>query len=212
MRQMIGYPMRSDWITQAQFVGSICTLEALDPARHRDGLIHAGSDASIWTFLRFPPGDTPAGMDVHISELIRRRDAGSEVPYIIRRITDNLIVGVTRFIELHPEHRGLELATWLHPTVQGQGVNPEVKLLMLSHAFDDLQCVRVQIKTDATNTVARRSLDALGAVYEGTLRNHLVTPTGRVRDSAFYSIIATEWPAINLQLHARIARKQRGST
>jgi RimJ/RimL family protein N-acetyltransferase len=200
--------MQSPWITQAQFVGSICTLEALDPERHREGLITAGSDPSIWKYLRFTPGDTPAGMDVHIAELIRRRDAGTEVPYIIRRLKDNMIVGVTRFIELHPEHRGLELATWLHPTGQGQGVNPDVKYMMLSHAFDDLDCLRVQIKTDATNPISRRSLDALGAVYEGTLRNHLITASGRVRDSAIYSIIATEWPTISAQLRARIARKQ----
>jgi RimJ/RimL family protein N-acetyltransferase len=203
--------MRSTWITRPHFDGSLVTLEALDPQQHREGLVNAGSDASIWTFLRFAPGDTPAGMDAHIAELIRRRDAGSEVPYIVRRNSDTSIVGVTRFIELRPEHRGLELATWLHPSAQGQGVNPEVKLLMLTHAFADLGCLRVQIKTDASNAVARRSLEALGAVYEGTLRNHLLTPTGRVRDSAFYSIIATEWPDIKIQLHARIARKQRGS-
>lgn len=204
--------MRSPWITRPRFDGTLVTLEALDPQQHREGLIVAGAEPSIWSFLRFTPGDTPAGMDAHIAELIRRRDAGTEVPYIVRRNSDTSIVGVTRFIELHPEHRGLELATWLHPSAQGQGVNPEVKLLMLMHAFNDLGCIRVQIKTDATNTVARRSLEALGAVYEGTLRNHLLTPTGRVRDSAFYSIIATEWPAIHTQLHARIVRKQGGST
>lgn len=202
--------MRSTWITRPRFDGTLVTLEELDPLQHREGLIAAGAEPSIWSFLRFTPGDTPAGMDAHIAELVRRRDAGTEVPYIVRRTSDTSIVGVTRFIELHPEHRGLELATWLHPSAQGQGVNPEVKLLMLSHAFDDLGCIRVQIKTDATNTVARRSLEALGAVYEGTLRNHLLTPIGRVRDSAFYSIIDTEWPVINIQLHARIARKQRG--
>jgi RimJ/RimL family protein N-acetyltransferase len=202
--------MRSTWITRPRFDGTLVTLEALDPLQHREGLIAAGAEPSIWSFLRFTPGDTPAGMNAHIAELIRRRDAGSEVPYVVRRTSDTSIVGVTRFIELHPEHRSLELATWLHPSAQGQGVNPEVKLLMLSHAFDDLGCIRVQIKTDATNTVARRSLEALGAVYEGTLRNHLLTPIGRVRDSAFYSIIDTEWPVINIQLHARIARKQRG--
>ena len=202
--------MRSTWITRPRFDGTLVTLEELDPLQHREGLIAAGAEPSIWSFLRFTPGDTPAGMNAHIAELIRRRDAGSEVPYVVRRTSDTSIVGVTRFIELHPEHRGLELATWLHPSAQGQGVNPEVKLLMLSHAFDDLGCIRVQIKTDATNTVARRSLEALGAVYEGTLRNHLLTPIGRVRDSAFYSIIDTEWPVINIQLHARIARKQRG--
>ncbi len=200
--------MRSQWITKARFDGTLVTLEALDPGLHRDGLIQAGADASIWTFLRFPPGDTSTGMDQHIGELIRRRDAGDEVPFVIRRTSDAVIVGITRFIELHPEHRGLEFGTWLHPSAQGQGVNPEVKLLMLSHAFDDLDCLRVQIKTDATNAAARRSLEVLGAVYEGTLRNHLMTPAGRVRDSAFYSIIPTEWPAIKATLLARIARKQ----
>jgi len=203
--------MRSTWITRPRFDGTLVTLEALDPQQHREGLIAAGAEPSIWSFLRFPPGDTPAGMDAHIAELIRRRDAGTEVPYIVRRNSDTSIVGVTRFIDLRPEHRGLELATWLHPTGQGQGINPELKLMMLSHAFDDLDCLRVQIKTDATNTISRRSLAALGAVYEGTLRNHLITSAGRVRDSAIYSIIATEWPVICAQLQARIARKQGGS-
>jgi RimJ/RimL family protein N-acetyltransferase len=147
-------------------------------------------------------------MDAHIALLMQRRDAGEEVPYVIRRNADHAIVGMTRFMELHPQDRGLEFGTWLHPSAQGHGINPEVKLLMLTHAFEVLDCMRVQIKTDATNTIARRSLDALGAVYEGTLRNHLVTPNGRIRDSVYYSIIPTEWPAIKASLVARIARKK----
>ena len=198
---------RSQWITQPVFTGSFVQLELLDPQRHRDGLVQAGSDPAIWTYIRFARADTPAGMDAHIAELLRRWDAGVEVPYVIRRLRDNTIVGVTRFLEIHEHDRNVELGTWMHPSAQGAGINPETKLLMIDFAFAVLGCVRVQIKTNAQNAPARRSLDALGAVYEGTIRQHIRTSTGEYRDSAYYSILAPEWPTRKAALSARIARK-----
>ncbi|MFN5058896.1 MAG: GNAT family N-acetyltransferase [Chloroflexota bacterium] len=191
------------WITTTHFDGEIVRLEALDSAYHRDGLIAAGADASIWTYLRFPPGDTPAGMDTHITELIRRRDALEEVPYVMIRRATNTIVGVTRFIDIRQSHRGVEFGTWIHPQSQGDGTNVETKLLMLSYAFEQLNCIRVQIKTDALNTAAQRSLVALGATFEGCMRNHLIRYDGRIRDSYIYSILDSEWPAIKAQLIQR---------
>lgn len=191
------------WITTTQFDGHIVCLEALDPLRHRTGLIAAGADASIWTYLRFPPGDKPAGMDSHIAELMRRRDAHEEVPYVMIRRATNTIVGVTRFIDIRPAHRGVEFGTWITPTAQGDGTNVETKLLMLSYAFEQLTCVRVQIKTDALNTAAQRSLVALGATFEGCMRNHLIRYDGRIRDSYVYSIVDREWPDIKSQLLQR---------
>lgn len=191
------------WITATHFDGHIVRLEALDPQRHRTGLIAAGADPHIWTYLRFPPGDTPEGMDAHITELIRRRDAHEEVPYVMIRRATNTIVGVTRFIDIRQSHRGVEFGTWITPNAQGDGTNVETKLLMLSYAFEHLNCVRVQIKTDALNTAAQRSLVALGATFEGCLRNHLIRYDGRIRDSYVYSILDNEWPAIKAQLIQR---------
>lgn len=195
------------WITATHFDGQIVRLAALEPALHRDGLITAGSEASIWTYLRFPPGDTSTGMDAHIDELIRRRDMREEVPYVMIRRATNTIVGITRFIDIRQSHRGVEFGTWITPTAQGDGTNVETKLLMLGYAFEELNCIRVQIKTDALNTAAQRSLVALGATFEGCMRNHLVRYDGRIRDSYIYSILESEWPAIKANLiHRRDKR------
>jgi RimJ/RimL family protein N-acetyltransferase len=149
-------------------------------------------------------------MDAHIAELIRRRDALEEMPYVMIHRATNTIVGVTRFIDIRQSHRGVEFGTWIHPQSQGDGTNVETKLLMLSYAFEQLNCIRVQIKTDALNTVAQRSLVALGATFEGCLRNHLIRYDGRVRDSYVYSILDREWPIIKAQLVQR--RNKRLST
>lgn len=196
----------STWIQQAAFHGTIIDLVALDPVAHRDGLVVAGSDSRIWTHLRFLPGDTPAGMDGYIAELIARRDAGEEVPYTIMHRVTQRPIGVTRFIDIRPAHRSVEFGTWITPQHHGDGSNAESKLLMLTYAFETLQCIRVQIKTDARNPESQRSLEALGATREALLRNHLITPQGRIRDSLVYSIIDSEWPAVKTRLHTRLAK------
>jgi len=195
------------WITRTQFNGHIVRLESLDAPQHRDGLVAAGADPSIWTYVRFPPADTPAGMDAHIAELLRRRDAGEEVPYVVIQQSSNKVVGVTRFIELRPGHKGLELGTWLNPWVHGDGSNIEIKYLMLQYAFEELGCIRVQIKTNANNAAAQRSLVALGATYEGHFRNHYILHDGTVRDSLFYAIIDREWPTVKAHIQQRLARR-----
>lgn len=197
----------SSWITTSQFTGTLIRLVALDAVAHRDGLVAAGADAQIWTYVRFPRADTPAGMDAHIAELVRRRDVGEEVPYVVIQQRTDTIVGVTRFIELRPAHKGLELGTWLNPLVHGDGSNVEIKYLMLQYAFEALGCIRVQIKTNANNQAAQRSLEALGATYEGHFRNHYILHDGTVRDSLFYSIIASEWPRVKAHIQQRLARR-----
>ena len=194
------------WIQAQQFIGTQIRLDALEYSAHRDGLIAAGADARIWDYILFAPADTPAGMDAHISEIIRRRDAGLEVPYVIVRQHDDTIVGLTRFLDLRLAHRSVELGTWLNPQVHGDGTNVAVKFLMLTYAFETLNCIRVQIKTNANNKGAQRSLEALGATYEGCLRNHLITPDGSIRDSFFYSILDREWPAVKVRLQQRLSK------
>ena len=202
------------WITQSTFRGTIVDLVALEPAQHRDQLIVAGADPEIWRNLRFLPGDTPAGMDTYIAELMRRKDAHEEVPFSIVHRASQTVIGVTRFIDIRQAHRSVEFGTWITPQHHGDGSNADCKLLMLSYAFETLGCVRVQIKTDANNTQSQRSLVALRATLEAHLRNHLMTPSGRIRDSLMYSIIDSEWPAVKANLVQRITKHQtkHGST
>jgi RimJ/RimL family protein N-acetyltransferase len=107
---------------------------------------------------------------------------------------------------LRPEHRSVEIGwTWLAPTAWGTGANVEAKLLMLEQAFDRWGCRRVELKTDALNERSRGAIEALGAVFEGVHRKHLLVRGGENRDSAWYSVVDDEWPVVRARLEARLA-------
>jgi RimJ/RimL family protein N-acetyltransferase len=113
------------------------------------------------------------------------------------------VIGGSAFVTLRPEHRGLEIGwTWLTPTAWETGANVEAKLLMLQHAFDRLGCMRVEFKTEARNERSRAALAALPAQYEGVFRKHVLRPYG-IRDSAYYSVVDDEWPAVKANLVRR---------
>ena len=115
-------------------------------------------------------------------------------------------VGSTSFLAYRPADRGVEIgATWLHPRAQRTGINVEAKLLMLTHAFDALGCIRVELKTHASNARSRAAIEALGAQFEGVHRKHMIRPGVGVRDTAWYSIVDDEWPAVRTRLAARLA-------
>lgn len=116
-------------------------------------------------------------------------------------------VGVTGYLEIRPEHRGLEIGrTWIGKAHQGSRVNPESKLLLFRHAFETLGAVRVQLKTDLRNLHSQRAIEKLGAVREGVLRRYQTRASGEVRDTVMYSVIAEEWPDVKARLEARLAR------
>jgi RimJ/RimL family protein N-acetyltransferase len=115
------------------------------------------------------------------------------------------VVGSTSFLAYRPADRGVEIgATWLHPRAQRTGINVEAKLLMLAHAFDTLGCMRVELKTHAANARSRAAIEALGAQFEGIHRKHMLRPGVGVRDTAWYSIVDDEWPAVRERLAARL--------
>ena len=123
--------------------------------------------------------------------------AGLELPFATIRQTDAKIVGSSRFLSLRPEHRSLEIGwTWLAPEVWQTGANIEAKLLMLCDAFGRLGCRRVELKTDALNERSRGAMEALGAVFEGIHRKHMLVRGGENRDSAWYSVLDDEWPTV----------------
>ena len=158
----------------------------------------AGSPTSRWTTPRCGAGSTLRA---------RARTQGSEVPFATIDLASERAIGSTRYMTIAPEHRRLEIGwTWLGVAFQRSGVNREAKLLQLSHAFETLGAERVEFKTHARNVASRTALLGIGATFEGVLRHHTIMPDGSNRDSAFYGVIAPEWPAVKARLEsARLA-------
>ena len=128
--------------------------------------------------------------------------AGTEVPFVTVERASGRPIGSSRYMNIVPEHRRLEIGwSWVATTWQRGGANREAKLLMLGHAFEALGCHRVEFKTDSLNERSRRALLGVGATFEGIFRNHMVMPDDRLRHSAYYSVIDTEWPAVKARLN-----------
>ncbi len=113
----------------------------------------------------------------------------------------NKVVGSTRYLNIRPSHRGLEIGwTWLGSEWQRTAINTQAKLLLLTHAFERLGCVRVEFKADARNERSQRALERIGAVREGVLRNHMIVQSNYIRDSVYFSVIDTQWLAVKERL------------
>jgi RimJ/RimL family protein N-acetyltransferase len=189
---------------RAELEGSLVRLEPL-AAAHEDGLFEASRDPEIWRWLNIadvPPSRATLGGWLERS--LVDSAAGRECAFATVWRATGRVVGSTRFMALRPEHRGLEIGwTWLDSACWRTGANVEAKLLMLEHAFDVVGCIRVEFKTDARNERSRSALAALPADFEGILRNHMVMPYG-LRDSAYYSVIPEQWPAVRANLRDRL--------
>jgi N-acetyltransferase len=132
---------------------------------------------------------------------------GAEGPFLTRERNSGAAVGSSRYLNVRPQDRVVEIGwTWLNPRVWRTGANLEAKLLMLEHAFETLECVRVEFKTDARNERSRAALAAIPAQFEGILRNHMIVPDVGLRDSAYYSVIESEWPDVRDKLRRRLER------
>ncbi|MFZ9857767.1 MAG: GNAT family N-acetyltransferase [Roseiflexaceae bacterium] len=197
------------WIDLQQTSGQIVRLTPFDRMRHHAGLQQAGAHPSIWQYILFAPADTPAGMEAHLDEIEQRRTTYREVPYTIWSQRTNQIIGMIRYLDIHPQHRALEIGTWITPAHHGDGSNVEAKFLLMEYAFESLTCIRVQFKTDATNLASQKSLLGIGATFEACLRNHLITHSGRIRSSHIYAVYAHDWPHVKERMRTRIAHKQR---
>lgn len=139
-----------------------------------------------------------------MEQALAAAEDGTEIPLVTLRGDE--IVGSTRYLALRPEHRSVEIGwTWLHPSAWGTGANVEAKLLQLGHAFETWDCRRVELKTDALNERSRQALEALGATFEGIHRKHMLVRGGENRDSAWYSVVDDEWPAVRAHLESRLA-------
>jgi RimJ/RimL family protein N-acetyltransferase len=172
--------------------------------RHLPGLLAAAADPATWTWMPARLTDETA-LRAWLTDALRARDAGAELPFAIIEAAGARVVGSTRYLAIAPAHRRLEIGwTWLTPERWGTGINVEAKLLLLAHAFDRLGAMRVEFKTDARNERSRAAIVALGAGFEGIFRKHMRMPDGRIRDSAWYAIVDDEWPAVRSRLEARL--------
>ncbi|RYZ36919.1 MAG: N-acetyltransferase [Myxococcaceae bacterium] len=151
---------------------------------------------------------TQADVADYVSTALKARDAGTEQPFAICLREGGDVVGTTRFLEIQRDFRTLEIgSTWLGRRVWRSRVNTECKFLLLRHAFDTLAVMRVQLKTDRRNVRSRAAIERLGASFEGILRNHMLVRGGIVRDSAYYSVLDTEWAGVRARLTGLLARE-----
>ncbi len=185
--------------------GRVVRLEPLSVA-HAPDLAEAGADETIWRWMPYGPVTTPERMRAWVEEILSRQARGTDLVFAVIHLASGRAVGSTRYMDIRPEHRGLEIGgTWYGPAHRRTAVNTECKYLLLGHAFETLGCVRVQLKTDQRNEPSQRAIERIGAVREGVLRQHMIMPDGYVRSSVLYSILDREWPAVKQQLERKLA-------
>ena len=193
------------WVTPVTLEGSRVRLEPLHET-HLDDLVRVGKDDSIWRWITGLPMDEQ-GLHAWFDQTRANAEAGTEVPFATVDRNSDRAIGSTRFMTITPEHRRLEIGwTWVGTAFQKTGANREAKLLQLTHAFETLDAERVEFKTHARNERSRNALAGIGATFEGVFRNHTIMPDGSLRHSAYFSVIADEWPAVKAALVARLAR------
>jgi RimJ/RimL family protein N-acetyltransferase len=190
-------------MTDVTLTGRFVRLEPLTEA-HRAGLRAAADDPRIWEFT-LTDARGP-GFEAWFDAALNQRADGTRFPFAVVRLADGRLVGSTSYLDPVPQHRRVEIgSTWYAPDAWGTAVNPECKLLLLAHAFDELQWNRVALVTDLLNRRSQAAIEKLGAVREGVLRAHMISQGGRLRDSVLYSIVRADWPAVRAGLAARTA-------
>jgi N-acetyltransferase len=192
-------------VTAVTLEGALIRLEPLAET-HLAALCAVGLDDELW---RWTPKQVRTSDDMtdYIAFALGEQRAERALPFVIVDRATGAAIGSTRFAAIEPAHRRLEIgSTWLGRPWQRTAANSEAKYLLLRHAFETLGCIRVELKTDALNERSRSAIRRIGAREEGTLRQHMITASGRIRDTVYYSILADEWAAVKLGLERRLAQ------
>ena len=185
--------------------GQTVRLEPLS-LDHLAQLCQVGLDEDLWRWIPFPVR-TLEEMRDYIQTALKWQSEGSALPFATVERASGRAIGSTRFMNIDKFNRHVEIgATWVGRAWQRTTVNTEAKYLMLRHAFETLGCLRVELKTDSLNERSRNAILRIGAKEEGIFRNHMVTASGRIRHSVYYSIIDSEWPSVKANLEEKLAR------
>lgn len=174
---------------------------------HAAELAEIGLDDEIWRNM--PYGAIREKADIHkwVEGVLSHAVEGTDVPFVVVHLASGRLAGATRYMDIRPAHRGLEIGgSWYGKSYRRTAVNTEAKYLLLKHAFEELGCIRVQLKTDSRNERSQRAIERIGAKREGMLRNHMILPDGVIRHSVYYSILDSEWPATKSHLEGLMTR------
>lgn len=194
-------------VEPVKLIGKLVRLEPLSEA-HTPGLAKVGLEPEIWRFMRYGKVETEEHLRAWVGELLELQTQGTDLPFAVIQQALGNAIGSTRYMNIDPPNRSLEIGgTWYGLEYQGTLVNTECKYLLLKHAFETLECIRVWFKADARNLRSLHALERLGAVKEGVLRNHMILPDGHIRDSVVYSLLPEEWPQVKSKLEARLFKE-----
>lgn len=167
---------------------------------HHDALINAVSDGDLWK-LWYTSAPAPDNMSAEINRRLTLQQSRSMIPFTVIDPNKGSIVGMTTYMNIDSINRRVEIgSTWYAKHVQRTALNTEAKLLLLTHAFESLNCIAVELRTHFMNRQSRHAIERLGAKLDGILRSHSFVANGTIRDTCVYSIIASEWPSIRAHL------------
>ena len=180
-------------------------LEPLSHARHAD-LAAVGLAEELWRWIPTPVR-TAEEMSAYIETALQEQARGVSLPFAQIEKSTGRAIGSTRYGNIDRTHRRVEIGwTWIAPAWQRSAINTESKYLLLKHAFETLGCIRVELKTDALNERSRAAILRIGAREEGTFRQHMITASGRIRHTIYFSVLDSEWPDVRAQLEAKLQR------
>jgi RimJ/RimL family protein N-acetyltransferase len=186
--------------------GQAIRLEPLNETHH-GGLCEAGLDEELWRLIPYRVSSAEE-MSRYIQSAQAASKAGTVLAFATVDIASARVIGSTRFMNIDPANRRVEIgSTWIAKPWQRSVVNTEAKYLMLRHAFETWGCLRVELKTDALNLRSRAAILRIGAKQEGILRRHIITWSGRVRDTVYFSVLDSEWPEVQAELRRKLGRR-----
>lgn len=184
--------------------GRYVRLEPLT-REHVEALSAVGLDSELWRWIPVPV-QTRDEMAAYVETALREQASGTALPFVQVEKISGRVVGSTRYGNIDRTHHRVEIGwTWVGRDWQRTAINTEAKYLLLRHAFETLGCIRVELKTDSLNERSRAAIQRIGAREEGTFRNHMITESGRIRHTVYFSIVDAEWPQVKSRLESRLA-------
>jgi RimJ/RimL family protein N-acetyltransferase len=192
-----------------KLLGHLVNLIPLEE-EHFAVLQSIAADPRIWEFYAYDASN-PEKFNQIMQNTMIEKNRETQYPFVIEYKPTRQIIGSTRFMDIQPAHKKLEIGTtWLHPDYWATAVNLECKFMLLNYCFDILNTVRVQLKTDENNIRSRKAIEKIGGKFEGILRNDMIRDNQTRRNSAYYSIIEEEWPDVKIQLKEKMEMKLNG--
>ena len=194
------------WPDPISLHGDFAFLEPLSLERH-DELVESVQDGELWKlWYTFIP--SPEQMKADLEKRLEQQKKGTMLPFAVIASDTGKAVGITTYLNIDAEARRLEIGgTWYRKQVQRTAINTECKLMLMTHAFENLNCIAVEFRTHFFNHQSRRAIERLGAKLDGILRNHRRSSDGTLRDTCVYSIIASEWPTVRSHLRHQLATR-----